>query len=233
MISDIKAVLFDYGGTLDSDGLHWQERFYSLYEEEGLFVDRDAFAAAFYDSDDNLPKRFDLKGLDLESTVRLQVGCVLDYLKLDKTPHQESITRKFSGRSDENVKKIRPFLERLSCKYALGVVSNFYGNLESILKAQGILSFFGAVADSENVGATKPDSALFLHTTHALGVEPQNALMVGDNLRRDMAGAESLDMPHAWIDGGRPHLSPCCKNVLRVSTLLELEKMLLSKENAL
>ncbi|MFC1679868.1 hypothetical protein ACFL2T_06630, partial [Elusimicrobiota bacterium] len=80
MTRQTTTVLFDFGGTLDSDGVHWQERFYSLYKREGLSVPRDRFARAFYDSDDNLPSRFSLAGLGLEDTVRLQVECVLKHL---------------------------------------------------------------------------------------------------------------------------------------------------------
>ena len=35
---DCKAVLFDFGGTLDSDGGHWLDRFYELYDQACLRV---------------------------------------------------------------------------------------------------------------------------------------------------------------------------------------------------
>ena len=45
---DLKACLFDFGGTLDSDGVTWQDRFYAPYEKHGIQVDREAFRQAFY-----------------------------------------------------------------------------------------------------------------------------------------------------------------------------------------
>ena len=50
----IETVLFDFGGTLDSDGVAWKERFHDLYRAEGLDLSADAFAPAFYAADDAL-----------------------------------------------------------------------------------------------------------------------------------------------------------------------------------
>ena len=50
----IETVLFDFGGTLDSDGVAWKERFHALYRSEGLDLSADAFAPAFYAADDAL-----------------------------------------------------------------------------------------------------------------------------------------------------------------------------------
>ena len=50
----IETVLFDFGGTLDSDGVAWKERFFALYRSEGLDLSAEAFAPAFYAADDAL-----------------------------------------------------------------------------------------------------------------------------------------------------------------------------------
>lgn len=223
---DIKAVLFDFGGTLDSNGLHWRERFSVIYREAGIDTSNDAFVRAFYDSDDNLPNRFDLKFLDLEQTVRLQVGCVLDSLHVSQNKFLSKITSRFVEESRSALSENRPILERLARDYRLGIVSNFYGNLESILKAEGLLSLFGAVADSHIVGVTKPDADLFLFATNKLGVDPSAALMVGDSLSRDMRGAENLAMPHAWMAGPRPPEEVCCSDAVILGSLGDIEQAL-------
>jgi len=56
----MKSILFDYGGTLDSDGSTWLERFAPIYKEYGIDVPKQRFDRAFYDSNDNLPARFAL-----------------------------------------------------------------------------------------------------------------------------------------------------------------------------
>ncbi len=48
------ALLFDFGGTLDADGLAWKERFARLFAEEGAGVSPDRFDPVFYAADDAL-----------------------------------------------------------------------------------------------------------------------------------------------------------------------------------
>ena len=43
----IKGIIFDYGGTIDTNGIHWAEVLWSLYREHGVPVDRDAFRQAY------------------------------------------------------------------------------------------------------------------------------------------------------------------------------------------
>src|ERR1700694_4546513 len=43
----IRAIFFDMGGTLDGDGLHWFDRFFSLYRDFGADFPRDAIRRAF------------------------------------------------------------------------------------------------------------------------------------------------------------------------------------------
>lgn len=54
MKAPVKTLLFDFGGTLDADGVAWKERFHALYRAAGLDVTSDAFAPAFYAADDQL-----------------------------------------------------------------------------------------------------------------------------------------------------------------------------------
>ncbi len=48
------AVLFDFGGTLDADGLAWKERVYRLFHDEGVAVERERFDPRFHAADDAL-----------------------------------------------------------------------------------------------------------------------------------------------------------------------------------
>ena len=52
--NDSAAVLFDFGGTLDADGLPWKERVFRLFREEGAVVARERFDPSFYAADDAL-----------------------------------------------------------------------------------------------------------------------------------------------------------------------------------
>ena len=76
MNAPIKTLLFDFGGTLDADGVAWKERFHTLYRAEGLSLDSETFAPAFYAADypfvGGLPSTTDLSGTVHALTVNLE-----------------------------------------------------------------------------------------------------------------------------------------------------------------
>ena len=195
----MKSLLFDFGGTLDADGTTWLERFHPIYKEAGLDIPKDRFDRAFYDSDDNLHVRHALKGLDLEQTVRFQVEDVIRTVAPDRTDLITPITGRFTGDCRAQFKRLTPALERLAKRYRLGVVSNFYGNLDGILSAEGLRPLFDVVADSGVLGVTKPDAGIFLHAANACSSAPADCVMVGDSIKRDMAGAAGVGMKMALI----------------------------------
>ncbi|OGR88508.1 MAG: hypothetical protein A3J74_05145 [Elusimicrobia bacterium RIFCSPHIGHO2_02_FULL_57_9] len=214
-----KAVLFDFGGTLDYDGVAWADRFYPLYQEQGIDVPRPRFNQAFYTSDDGLPARFNLKGLSLENTLFLQVGEVIEILAPGRMDARDKVVRRFLGACRSHFKRNRPLLEQLAKRYRLGVVSNFYGNLDAILRSEGLADLFEAVADSGVVGAAKPEPGIFLHAIKALGANARECLMVGDSIARDMRGAEGLGMAHALINPGP---GSCCEKAWTIKILPDL-----------
>lgn len=220
----MESVLFDFGGTLDADGTTWLDRFYPIYKEAGLTINKDSFAKAFYRSDDTLAERHALKGLSLEKTLNLQVEEVLALLDPARRHLRDPIVARFLGDCRVHFARNRPVLERLAKRFRLGIVSNFYGNLDGVLESEGLRRYFGTVADSGVIGTSKPEAAIFLHALKDLGSSPARAVMVGDSIPRDMRGAEGLGMPHAWIApaGG----SPCCGKAWAVKSLSELEPLL-------
>ncbi len=193
----MQSLLFDYGGTLDSDGITFLDRFRAIYKEEG--IESPNFDRAFYDAEDALPARHQLRGLDLEQTCRLLVRDMLKVLAPERLDRADAIAGRFAADCRRQFARLRPVLERLSKRYRLGIVSNFYGNLEGILEAEGLRSLFGAVADSGVVGVIKPDPAIFLHALKGLGSTPAECVMVGDSVKRDIAGAKGLGMKKALV----------------------------------
>lgn len=224
MDTSVKAILFDYGGTLDHDGGTWGERFFALYKEEGLAVSPDRLQKAFYAADDALPARHALPGLGLAETVSLQVQGVLEALGEDRPELSRRVAERFIEDSRRALSRNRPLLERLSRRFRLGIVSNFYGNLEDVLRAEGLRGLFGAVADSAVVGHIKPGPEIFQSALGVLGVSAKEAMMVGDSLPRDMKGAEALGMPHAWLSPSSA--AACCPRGLRLRALSDLESLL-------
>ena len=218
------SILFDFGGTLDADGATWLERFHAIYKEEGIEPPREHFDRAFYAADDGLPAIAGLSGLDLQETLRLQVQAVLEELAPDRLALKERLADRFLEDCRAHFRRNIPLLERLRRRYRLGIVSNFYGNLDSVLRGEGLRDLFDAVSDSGVVGVEKPEPALFLHALSALGAESSDCVMVGDSIPRDMKGAEGLRMRHALLTA-TPE-KRCCADAWTLASLGELEDRL-------
>jgi glycerophosphoryl diester phosphodiesterase len=66
-----------------------------------------------------------------------------------------------------------------------------------------LYDYFDAFAISEHLGCEKPDRRLFVHALDQLGIGPEDygyTLMVGNNLARDIKGANALGMISVWLD---------------------------------
>jgi HAD superfamily hydrolase (TIGR01509 family) len=219
-----RAILLDFGGTLDADGVTWKERMRRLYAEAGLRVPAERFDPAFHAADDALVGQLP-STLGLEGTAAQLVRGLHDALDLAPAAGAEAIARRFAADSLERARRRAPMLQALGRRYGLAIVSNFYGNLEAVCEEAGIRRCFAAVVDSQVAGFSKPDPRIFRVALDALGVEPGQALFVGDSLPRDMIGARELGMPHVWVapDASAP---PCCPQDRMISSLDELEEIL-------
>ncbi len=202
MAKRYQTVLFDFGGTLDSDGVAWKERVHRHYRNEGLAMSAEEFAPLFYAADDPLIGTIG-RDADLGATVaalmeNLEAGFGRRGDKADRARAGRAAAR-FMAEARAAFARNRPVLEKLAGRYRLGIVSNFYGNLEAVCAGAGLASYFGAMADSHCVGAEKPEPAIFHAALDPLKGSPETTLFVGDSLRRDREGARRMGMDFIWI----------------------------------
>ncbi len=76
----------------------------------------------------------------------------------------------------------------------LGIVSDFDYRLTEVLESLEIAGLFDAVVLAGQQGATKPDARLFEAALNALGVSARDAVYVGDDPERDLAGARGAGL---------------------------------------
>ena len=220
-------MLFDFGGTLDAEGLPWKTRVHRLFCDEGVVVAPERFDPAFYAADDALVGAVPVTTTFRATVERLAAG-VAAALELADPAIAERVARRFLADSLETLHGNTPLLRELSRRYRLGVVSNFYGNLTQVCEDAGIRSLFGVLVDSSAVGCTKPAPRIFQHALDALGVTAAKATFVGDSLPRDMAGARGVGMRHIWLVGAEISAAgPCCRDDRQIRSLRELEAILL------
>ncbi len=76
----------------------------------------------------------------------------------------------------------------------VGVVSNCYREEAAAIRRSPLAPYLDALALSCEAGSRKPDAALYLRCTDALGVSPADCLYVGDGGSHELDGARALGM---------------------------------------
>ena len=203
-----KAILFDFGGTLDTNGIHWSEKFRTAYNEANLGIQLDDFNEAYINAEPQMyteVKRND----DFFTTIQKQAYLQLNYLEKNNNYSFPSSAAEFSKIIAEKcykevlevTKSVKNLLTELKKKdFKLGVVSNFYGNLESSLKSLEIAHFFDVLIDSTLVDVRKPDPKIFEIAINNLKATPEKTAVVGDSYERDVKPAKTFNCKTIWLD---------------------------------
>jgi putative hydrolase of the HAD superfamily len=77
------------------------------------------------------------------------------------------------------------------------------GTFTNVLGHYGLLDLFDALAISGQVGVEKPDPRIFRCALERLRIPPAQygqVLMVGNNLERDVKGANLIGLVSVWLD---------------------------------
>jgi len=158
----------------------------------------------------------EVHGHNLRELVRLLVAHQLDHLHRHgpdsvrehlagqrRDPLVERITSSFAEESAEGLARSRTLLKELSHDFKLGVVSNFYGNLQVVLVEAGIREIIQVAIDSKHMRFFKPDERIFAAALKVLDLPHNQVAMVGDSLHKDCAPARKLGMRSIWLRGHR------------------------------
>ena len=247
---DIKGIIFDYGGTLDTRGDHWSEVLWQGYEhfgigvaadeevEPGVSIHKQAFRDAYvygeralavnpivtpdFHFEDILREKLILElnflaGKELLETgkddaekqakLRNDSDASSESLLLslsDSEIHQIAVdmAHYISAKTLDLLLENKQVLEHLKQEgYPMVLVSNFYGNINQVLKDAGIDGYFKEVIESAVVGVRKPNPAIFALGVCALDLPASQVLVVGDTYGKDIMPAHKLGCHTLWIKG--------------------------------
>ena len=95
-------------------------------------------------------------------------------------------------------------LAGLAGRHRLAIVTDGSGPVQRAKLARLGPSALRAFVSGE-LGAAKPDPAPFLAALDWAGCRPDEALFVGDDPGRDIAGAAGVGMRTCWVSAGRPY----------------------------
>lgn len=206
MINKIKTIIFDYGGTLDTDGIHWSEKFWEAYLNFNVPVEKKDFRDAFVYSERKIVNIIRPE-FNLKKTYETQLHYQMEYLKNINSLSEinlgliEEMTMYTLKSVLKNIEYSKIVLSLLYKNYNLGLISNYYGNLETILTEVELKKYFKSVIDSAVAGVRKPDKKIFKLALEEMKADPDETIVVGDSYGNDIAPAKELGCSTMWLEG--------------------------------
>ena len=205
----VKGLIFDYGGTLDTDGTHWGRVIWSAWQEAGVAASLPEFREAYVFAERELARtRHILPQHDFSDLLSVKINIELQWLAhQNKFPADQvsvksaEIASICNAAARKSVEAAVPVLEKLHSVYPMVVVSNFYGNLNKVLETFGIRRLFKDVIESAVVGVRKPDDAIFSLGVKALSLSPEECLVIGDSYDKDILPAQKAGCRAVLLKG--------------------------------
>ena len=201
----IKGLLFDYGGTIDSNGLHWAEVIWQAYEALQVPVSKEVFREAYVYGERTLgknpivqPHHTFLDMLRLKCDLQIQWLQQEGHLSTEVNPADEIATWCYAY-ARKAIDQARPILRQLAERYPLVLVSNFYGNIESVLHDFDLDGLFGSIVESAVVGVRKPNPAIFQMGVDRLGMQSEEVVVIGDSYDKDIVPATQIGCQTIWL----------------------------------
>ena len=174
----ILGYLFDYGGTLDTGGQHWGKVLWHAYERQQVPVTEAQFREAYVHAERTLGKNPIIQpDFTFRRTLEEKVRIEMDYLGL--TGYGEAVVNDLYERTKTETAHSVSVLQTLRQRYPMVLVSNFYGNIAVVLREFGFEGLFDHIIESAVVGVRKPDPQIFTLGVEALGLKPEEVVVVG------------------------------------------------------
>ena len=201
-----KGYIFDYGGTLDTGGHHWGKVIWHAYERQQVPVSEQQFREAYVYGERTLGKNpiiqpdFTFRRT-LEEKLRLQFEYLEQSEKCKVQSEKLKVLDDLYEHTMAETQKSREVLLRLKQQYPMVLVSNFYGNIATVLKEFRLDGIFDTIIESAVVGVRKPDPRIFTLGVEALGLKPDEVVVVGDSIDKDIIPARQAGCHTVWFKG--------------------------------
>lgn len=209
-LNQIKGIIFDYGGTIDSNGKHWAEVLWESYQSQQVPVSKEQFREAYVYAERYLATNVVIVPEDnfhvlLRKKVALQIDYLVDKgyltLQIKNLNYSVAISDQCYNFVRNLISKEIPVLNQLREKYPMVLVSNFYGNVQAVLKDFKLLDLFDAIIESAVVGVRKPDPAIFGLGVDKLGLPAKEIVVIGDSYTKDIIPATKNGCQTIWLKG--------------------------------
>ncbi len=200
MNNEARAFLFDYGGTLDTGGRHWGKVLWAAWQQSGVPVDETRFREAYVYAERTMDREAVIQpGDTFRQTLETKLQLELDYV--GQPDHLQRVLDIVYRQTLRHTDHSREVLRQLAERCPLVLVSNFYGNIRTVLQEFDLDGLFLQVIESAVVGIRKPDPRIFLLGVEALGLRASEVAVVGDSMANDILPARQAGCKTIWLRG--------------------------------
>lgn len=227
-MTDIKAILFDFGGTLDSDGIDWFCRFYREIGEQGGTLPWETFEEYASRAAHDICALSDTPRLSLEQMAERLCEEIHKHVVAGNGGGAlgwtwQQVANRFVAQAGEHLRRSRAVLGKLSEQFRLGCISNNWGNTAGWCRDYQLDDYFETMIDSTVVGASKPDKVIFHKALDELQLPPEACAYVGDKYDSDILGARGAGLLAIWVTGQQQEEGPAPEDpVLRIASVVAL-----------
>lgn len=208
---NIKGYIFDYGGTLDTNGCHWGKMLWKGYCRHDVGVTESQFRDAYVYGERTLGRTPIIQtDYTFRKTLAIKLRIEFEYLQekglidggyFNMASKQSAILNDLYEQVLGNTAAAKEVLMKLKKTYSMVLVSNFYGNLNVVLEEVGLDGIFDKVVESAVVDVRKPDPAIFQLGVDAMGLQPDEIVAVGDSYEKDIVPAHKVGLHTVWLKG--------------------------------
>lgn len=193
-----RAYIFDYGGTLDTGGRHWSRVLWKAWQQAGVPVSEEQFREAYVFAERMLGSHPIVKP-DYTFRQTLSEKLRIELAQAGFEAYHDTVLEMVYEQTLRHVTHSREVLQQLQLPMVL--VSNFYGNMPTVLREFRLDHLFRQVIESAVVGIRKPDPRIFMLGVEALGLLPEQVAVVGDSMEKDILPARQAGCRTVWLRG--------------------------------
>ena len=197
-----KTIFFDLDHTLWDFDKNSNETLAELFEQHHLqtkgVTSLDAFTQVFKKVNTQLWDLYD-RGLIQSQTIREQRFLqVLAPFGIDDAQLIAQLSEEYlyaCPRKGHVFPHAHEVLDYLSNKYELSLITNGFDEIQAMKIESGKLNgYFQHVVTSQKAGHKKPAKEIFNYALQLHGHDAKEAVMIGDNLQTDIAGARNASI---------------------------------------
>jgi len=197
-----KGLIFDYGGTIDTNGIHWGEVIWQAYTVAGVPVSREEFRDAYVHVERTLgSKPIIMPCHTFHDVLDIKISMQFEKMGLQDMAQAKKIAGYCYENTSQTILRASKTLDTLAARYPMVLVSNFYGNIRTVLNEFDLIKYFNEIIESAEVGIRKPDPEIYKLGIDKLGLIPKDVIIIGDSYKNDIAPANILGCPSIWLKG--------------------------------